>query len=178
MRRKPLVCLPWIRAALLTLALASLAATLDTSIAFRLPRMISSINIPLVAVMAATLYLNPEYGVGFAFVAGFLCDVVLGNSVGARSIPLVVCAVTVGMLQHRLFREHPLTWVLLGFGGSLLHDLVYFCVLWLIGYLPLVYADLMATALAGALANGLLALVCMLPVCLLWRADRRSPASG
>lgn len=178
LRRKPLVCLSWIRAALLTLVLASLAATLDTSIAFRLPRLVSSLNIPLIAALIATLCLTPEYGVAFAFASGFLCDVALGNAVGARSIPLVVCATTVGMLEHRLFRENPMTWLLLGIGGSLLHDLIYFCVLWLIGYLPLVLTDLLVAALAGSLANGLLALLVALPACLLWRADRGSTASG
>lgn len=168
----------WIVGAVLTLVWAWLAASVETSVVFRLPQLAASVSPCLVATLSAALFVNPVYGVRFAFITGVLCDIALGNAVGLRSIPLVLCAAAVGMAQDRLSREHPLAWALLGFVGSLLHDIVFFGVLGLIGYLPLLYSELARVALVGALANSVLSLICLTPVYLWWRTDRKPFPDG
>lgn len=160
--------------AVITFLWAWLTVSVETSIVFRFPQPASSVNPLLVATLSSALFVAPEYGVGFAFICGLMSDIALGNAVGLRSIPLVLCAAVVGMAQDKLSREHPVTWMLLGVMGSLLHDLVYFSILGLVGYLPMLYDQLIKTAAVSALANGILSFVCLLPAYLWWRTRTRS----
>lgn len=178
MQRESLIWLSRAGRAAAVLFGVSLIAALDTALVFRLPWVFASVNLPLLATLAASLFAGREFGVGFAFLEGLLCDVALGNALGARSIPLIVFAAAVGLMESRLFREHPLTWALLGILGSLLHDLVYYCVIGLAGYLPFIWADLVKIAVFGALINGLLSLVCLMPLYLRWRSRRRESVTG
>lgn len=178
MRREHLIWLSRIGKAMSLLLCASLVAALDTAVVFRLPSAFASVNLPLVATLAATLFIGSTQGVVLAFVLGVLCDVLLANALGARSIPLVVFAAAVGLMEARFSREHPLTWVVLGALGSVVHDLLYFLVLALSGYLPFIWADILELAGFGALVNGVLSLVCLPPLYLWWRSGDRKPATG
>ena len=109
MQREHFVWLPRIGKALSLLLSASLVAALDTAVVFRLPSAFASVNLPLVATLAATLFIGSTQGVALAFVLGVLCDVLLANALGARSIPLVVFAAVVGLMEARFSRDHPLT---------------------------------------------------------------------
>ncbi len=178
MQREHFVWLPRIGKALSLLLSASLVAALDTAVVFRLPSAFASVNLPLVATLAATLFIGSTQGVALAFVLGVLCDVLLANALGARSIPLVVFAAVVGLMEARFSRDHPLTWAVLGASGSVVHDLLYFCVLALSGYLPFVWVDLTRIAGIGALTNGVLSVVCLVPLYLWWRSDGHRSATG
>ncbi|NLU40614.1 MAG: rod shape-determining protein MreD [Firmicutes bacterium] len=178
MQREHLVWLPQIAKAILLLLCASIVAALDTAVVFRLPSVFASVNVPLIAALAATLFMGSTNGVVLAFVLGVLCDVMLANALGARSIPLVVFAAVVGLMEARFSREHPLTWAVLGALGSVIHDILYFCVLAFSGYLPLIWADLIRIAGFGALINGVLSVVCLMPLYLWWRSGDHRPATG
>ena len=178
MQREHLVWLPRIGKAILLLLCASLVAALDTAVVFRLPPAVASVNVPLIATLAATLFMGSTPGVVLAFVLGIMCDVMLANALGARSIPLVAFAAVVALLETRFSREHPLTWAVLGALGSVIHDLLYFCVLAFSGYLPLIWVDLIRVAGFGALINGILSVVCLAPLYLWWQSGDHRPATG
>lgn|GEM_PF-957317 len=167
-----------VRAVVTALFWSWLIASIETSIVFRLPPLVSSLNLPLVATLAAVLFVSPEYGVGFAFVSGLFCDLAIGSSVGVRSISLVLCAAVVGVAQDRFFREHPVTWALLGLVGSLLHDLVCAAILKLVGRLPVTYLDSVRIAAVGALLNSIFSFVCLWLVYLRWKASAKSFPDG
>jgi len=77
MQREHLVWLPQIAKAILLLLCASIVAALDTAVVFRLPSVFASVNVPLIAALAATLFMGSTNGVVLAFVLGVLCDVML-----------------------------------------------------------------------------------------------------